>query len=283
MSTFGSATKNFDAKHVVKGKGNRMTPGVHNVLAIVQARLSSSRLPGKVLLPILGKPMILHELERLQRSKYIDGIVLATSDDASDDALAEMVSPVVDVYRGNLDDVLDRYYQCAKQYQTEHVVRITGDCPVIDWRIVDEVIRQHLEEGNDYTSLTERFPDGLDTEVFCYSALERAWHEAELPSEREHVTQYIRKHSEAFKMGVHDCSRDYSYMRWTVDEPHDMEFIKNIFSELYLKKPDFSMDDVLRLLEAHPELQGINAGIQRNEGLQKSLKQDETWKAGIRG
>ena len=253
------------------------------ILAIVQARLSSSRLPGKVLLPILGKPMIIHELERLKRSQCIEHIVLATSDDSSDDALEETAGSIADVYRGNLNDVLDRYYQCAKIYQPDHIVRITGDCPVIDWRIVDEVIQQHIVGGNDYTSLTERFPDGLDTEVFRFSVLERAWLEARLPSEREHVTQYIRKHPDVFKMGVHDCTEDFSSMRWTVDEPQDMEFIQQVFHELYLDNPDFSMRDILQLLEAHPEWQSINAGIQRNEGLLKSLREDEAWKVGIRG
>ena len=174
------------------------------VLAIVQARCSSSRLPGKVLAPILEKPMIIHELERLQRSQYIDKVILATSTDSSDDSLVKIAEKVVNVYRGSLDDVLDRYYQCAKLYNPEHVVRITGDCPVIDWRLVDEVITKHLNEGNDYTSLTEHFPDGLDTEIFRFSVLERAWREAEFRSEREHVTLYIRKHPEIFKLGAYD-------------------------------------------------------------------------------
>ncbi|MBQ6975313.1 MAG: glycosyltransferase family protein [Selenomonadaceae bacterium] len=246
-----------------------------NNLAIVQARCSSSRLPRKVLSPILGKPMIVHELERLQRSQCIDKIILATSTDSSDDPLVEIAESIIEVYRGNLDDVLDRYYQCAKLYQPENVVRITGDCPVIDWRIVDKVIGQHLEEGNDYTSLTERFPDGLDTEVFKFAALERAWREAKLNSEREHVTLYIRKHPEIFKLGKRDCAEDFSAMRWTVDEPQDFEFIQKIFAALYPQEKDFGMKDILQLLDSQPELKKINAGIQRNEGLQKSLKLDE--------
>ena len=171
-------------------------PKVNVTLAIVQARCSSSRLPKKVLYPILGKPMIIHELQRLKNSKLIDHIVLATSEDSSDDPLVEIVTPITDVYRGSLDNVLERYYRCAKLYQPVNVVRITGDCPVIDWRIVDEVIRKHWKESNDYTSLTERFPDGLDIEIFTFSALEQAWKNATLNSEREHVTLYIRKHPE---------------------------------------------------------------------------------------
>lgn len=219
--------------------------------------------------------MIIHELERLQRSQYIDHIVLATSTDSSDNPLVKITEPVTDVYRGSLDDVLDRYYRCALNYNPMHIVRITGDCPVIDWRLVDEVIKKHLNEVNDYTSLTEYFPDGLDTEIFSFSTLERAWKEADLRSEREHVTLYIRKHPEKFKIGEYDSSEDFSAMRWTVDEPRDMEFIQKIFAELYPKTKDFDMKDILKLLEDHLELKEINKGIQRNEGLQKSLKSDE--------
>ena len=246
------------------------------IIVIVQARSSSVRLPGKVLKQILGKSMILHELERLQYSKRIDKIVLATSQDKSDDELAKIVvASGVEVYRGSLNDVLDRYYQCAQIYQPEHVVRITGDCPVIDWRVVDAVIEKHLEEGNDYTVTTERFPDGLDTEIFRFSALERAWKEAHLPSEREHVTQYFRKHGEVFKLGKVDCKENLKAMRWTVDKPQDFEFIRQVYEELYGQNKDFSMQDILRLLDRKPEMVTINQGIQRNEGLLKSLREDK--------
>lgn len=250
---------------------------VYEVLAIVQARCSSSRLPGKVLHRILDKPMILHELERLQRCKEVNHIVLATSSDADDNELANIVSPFFDVYRGSLDDVLDRYYQCAIRYRPKHVVRITGDCPVIDWRIVDSVVKQHLTEQNDYTSLSGKFPDGLDTEVCRFSVLEQAWKNAKMISEREHVTLYIKNHPEIFTLGVRDGEKDLSFMRWTVDEPRDMQFIQQVFAKLYPVNPDFSMQDVLNLLNEYPELQKINQGIQRNEGLMKSLANDKEW------
>ncbi len=246
------------------------------ILCIVQARSSSTRLPGKVLKPILGKPMILHELERLRRSKRIAKIVLATSQEQSDDALADIVATSgIDVYRGSLDDVLDRYYQCAKRYQPKHVVRITGDCPVIDWRVVDKVIEKHIKEENEYTNTTERFPDGMDTEVVCFSALNRAWKEARLPSEREHVTPYIRNHAELFRLGHLDCRQDLNSMRWTVDEPQDFAFIRQVYETLYPTHADFAMDDILHLLEQRPVLSSINQGIQRNEGLLKSLREDK--------
>lgn len=255
-------------------------PKSYEVLAIVQARVSSSRLPQKVLKKVLDKPLILHELERLDRSEMINQVVLATSSDMSDDALAVIVSPMFYVYRGDLNDVLERYYKCAKKYNPKHIVRITGDCPVIDWRLTDEVIRLHLREKNDYTSLSDWFPDGLDTEVFTFSALEKTYKEAKLPSEREHVTQYMRKNSEIFKIGRYKSDVDLSSMRWTVDEPQDLEFISKVFDALYLKNSDFDMSDILKLLKEQPNLLNINAGIIRNEGLLKSLKEDETW---IRG
>ena len=246
------------------------------VLAIVQARCSSSRLPGKVIKEIAGKPMIIHELERLSRSKRIDKIMLATSTETSDDPLAKVVTDAgFGVYRGNLDDVLDRYYQCAKEYLPEHVVRITGDCPVIDWRLVDSVIKIHIEHDNDYTSLSEYYPDGLDTEVMKFSALEEAWKKANLLSEREHVTLYLRNHENAFKIETIPCDENLESMRWTVDEPQDFMFITQVFAELYSTNYDFGMKDILLLLKEKTELMDINQGIQRNEGLAKSLANDK--------
>ena len=247
-----------------------------NVLAIVQARCSSSRLPGKVIKTLAGKPMIVHELERLSRSQVIDKIVLATSTEASDDPLAKVVTDAgFDVLRGNLSDVLDRYYQCAKEYKPIHVVRITGDCPVIDWRLVDMVITTHIEHGNDYTNLSEDYPDGLDTEVAKFAALEEAWQKAKLLSEREHVTLYLRNNKNYFQIETIPCEQKLASMRWTVDEPQDFNFITKVYEELYAAKPDFSMADILNVLGNKPELMKVNQGIQRNEGLAKSLANDK--------
>lgn len=255
----------------------------NKVIAIVQARTSSSRLPGKVLKKILGKPMILLELERLQRCRMINKIILATSTDTSDDVLEETVKNAgFSTYQGNLNDVLDRYYKCANQYSPVHVVRITGDCPVIDPRIVDSIIIKHLQENNDYTSNVlepATFPDGLDTEVIKFSALEYAWKKAALPSEREHVTQYIIKHPEIFKHGSIFCElSDIGGERWTVDEPEDFNFIQQIYERLYPEKPIFLIEDILALLKDNPDLRKINLGFERNEGLVKSLKEDKIMK-----
>ena len=248
------------------------------VLAIMQARTSSSRFPRKVLKPILGKPMIVHEWERLKRSACIQAIVLATSKDASDDDLAGICQSYgVKVFRGCLDDVLTRYYQCALMESPDHVVRITGDCPVLDHDVVDKVIRQHMDEGNDYTVTTNNFPDGLDTEVLKFTALKKAAEEAMLPSEREHVTPYIRNHPDIFQIGYTEADGNWSTERWTVDEPRDFSFIEKIYESLYSAKADFNMYDVLELLRKRPELREINQGIGRNEGFLKSLQADEEY------
>lgn len=219
--------------------------------------------------------MVLREIERLSRSRHIDRIVLATSVDASDDGLYDVAREAgIDVYRGSLDDVLDRYYACAKEYGADHIVRVTGDCPVIDWRVTDNVIERHLAECNDYTHMTERFPEGLDTEVMTFAALERAYHAATRSSEREHVTLYFRNYPEQFHIGVVDCAEDYGDMRWTVDEPCDFALVETIYEQLYPTNNDFAMQDMLALFSEHPELQELNQSVIRNEGLQKSLAED---------
>ena len=245
------------------------------VLAILQARCSSHRLPNKVLKSLLGRAMVLREIERLSCSRHIDRIVLATSVDPSDDGLYDVAREAgIDVYRGSLDDVLDRYYACAAEHGADHIVRVTGDCPLIDWRVCDDVIAHHLAEKNDYTHTTERFPDGLDTEVMTFAALEQAHREARLVSEREHVTLYFRKHPERIRIGDVDCTADYGDLRWTVDEPCDFAFVEAVYEKLYAKNNDFSMQDILALLKEHPDLRMLNQGIVRNEGLLKSLAED---------
>lgn len=252
------------------------------VLAIVQARVSSSRLPAKVLRTILGHPMLARQLERLRRCKHVDQIVVATSDDPSDEAINELCSAEsVQCFRGNLNDVLDRFYQCASKLQPAHVVRLTGDCPLTDPDLIDEVIGFHIHGDYDFVSnaIEPSFPDGLDVAVFRFRLLEQAWRLARLPSEREHVTPYMRRNAERGKIANYPGKPDRSHMRWTVDEPADFTFVCAIYERLYPDKPDFSSADIYRLLEREPELLKINAGIGRNEGLQRSLQLDTEWKA----
>lgn len=237
------------------------------VLAIVQARMGSTRLPGKVLKAVNGKPLIEILLRRLSNSKRIDKIVLATSQDSVNDELANRVEKLgYEVYRGSEDDVLDRYYKAAKKHQPETVVRITGDCPIIDPEVVDAVIQKFQETCVDYASNTEppTYPDGLDTEVFSFNALESAWKKANSNHDREHVTPFIRR-SGQFKRASVTNDQDFSGERWTVDEPEDSDVISAIINHFY-PNLDFRWQDVLDLKKSHPEYFKANQNITRNEG-----------------
>lgn len=237
--------------------------------------MSSSRLPGKVLADISGKPMIVHVIERARSAKTLDQVVLATTTAKEDDPLADLCFQIdIPVFRGDQTDVLDRYYQAAFQFSGEIIVRLTGDCPLLDPHVIDQVVMAFKEKPYDYVSntLTVTYPDGLDTEVFSFEVLQRAWREARLPSEREHVTPYIYKHPELFRLNNVFNQVDLSHLRWTVDEAADLEFVRALYTRLPV---DFRMQDVVSLLQAEPELTRINMGIGRNEGYIKSLHEDD--------
>lgn len=247
------------------------------ILAILQARLSSTRLPGKVLKPILGVPMLLRQIERVRRARGIERLVLATSDDPSDDAIEKLCHENdIECFRGSLNDVLDRFYQAAKDRNPDYVVRLTGDCPLTDPDVIDKVVRHCVAGGFDYASNTIKptFPDGLDVEVFRFECLEAAWREATLPSQREHVTPFIHQQPGRFKIGNYAGTRNLPHLRWTVDETLDFELIRQIYESLYPAKPDFNTDDVLALLDRRPELKTLNTAYARNEGYQRSLAKD---------
>lgn len=252
------------------------------ILGILQTRVSSSRLPGKVLKPILGRPMLQLQIERLQAAQGIGRLVVATSNQAEDAPLAALSRHVgIECFRGSLNDVLDRFYQCAAQHRPDIVVRLTGDCPLIDPKVIDVGIEYFRSYDYDYVSnsLTRTYPDGLDVEIFRFTALEQAWREANLPSEREHVTPYIYKNPDKFMVGQFTHATDCSSFRWTVDEPADFDFVRSVYEALYPKKCLFTMDDILSLLKVHPELARINSGFVSNEGYLKSLAEDEQYLA----
>ncbi len=247
-----------------------------NVVAIIQARMSSTRLPGKVLMPLAGKPVLDHVVSRIAQCKTIHKVVVATSVDASDDAIESWCHERgVACHRGSLHDVLDRYYQAAKAHQADAIVRITADCPAIDPTIVDEVVQGYLDGGFEFFGLAGEFPDGLDCTVFAFTAIERAWQEATLPSEREHVGPYIEKNPQLFKSGKLEKFTGLSHHRWTLDEPRDLEFLQAVFARLYREGETFLAPDVLKLLDAEPQLAAINGSIIRNEGYLKSLQSDK--------
>jgi len=247
------------------------------VAAIVQARMGSTRLPGKVMKEAGGYPLLWHALNRLTYSTKLEDIIVATTLLFEDHIIADRAKEWgFDCYRGSPKDLLDRYYQAAKHFNVDYIVRITADCPLIDPKVVDMVIGRFLElRDYDLVGTQDSFPDGLDTSVFSFAALERAWKEARLPSEREHVGPYIVKHPDIFKIASIPCYRQLGHMRWTVDGELDLIFVREVMKRLYREGDIFYMDDILGLLEREPHLVEINKGIVRNEGYCKSLKEDE--------
>ena len=255
------------------------------IVAIIQARVGSTRLPQKILKEIAGKPLLWHVIQRLKKATLITEIIVATTTKEEDKPIIKIASDAsTKTFVGSEEDVLDRYYQAAKTYKADIVVRITADCPLIDPGEVDKLVKYFLYDNFDYVSNTcpdedagcrQTYPDGLDAEVFSFKALEHAWKDAKLLSEREHVTPYIRKHSEIFKVGYMGYIEDLSHMRWTIDYPEDLTFVREVYKLLYEQGNIFSMKDVLTLLSEHPELKNINSKIIRNEGYTKSLKQDK--------
>ena len=247
------------------------------ILAILQARVSSSRLPGKVLKPLLGVPMMLRQIERVRRARRIDRLIVATSVERADDAIETLCTTNgIDCVRGSLNDVLDRFYAAAQPASPDYVVRLTADCPLADPGLIDEVIEFCLHGGFDYASnaFEPTFPDGLDVEVFRFTCLEQAWKEARLPSQREHVTPFINQQPQRFRIGSFRNPVDHSHLRWTVDEPADFELVTRIYEALYPVNPAFSRHDVLELLNRQPELLRLNDRHVRNAGYQKSLDAD---------
>jgi spore coat polysaccharide biosynthesis protein SpsF len=239
------------------------------IIAIVQARMGSTRLPGKVMMDLIGKPMLVHELSRISRAKQISSLVVATTISPLDDCIVDVCKKYGwEYFRGSEPDVLDRYYQCAKQSGADCVVRLTADCPLIEPVIIDTVVEEFLHKfpDIDYVSniIPKRtFPQGLDTEVMSFSALERSWIEDMDPALREHVTQYIIRNPDKFTVAGVMNDRDLSHLRWTVDTREDFQLVEEIYS--YFGNNRFSWIDILELMEKKPELRSINQHIRQKE------------------
>jgi len=241
-----------------------------NIVAIVQARMGSTRLPGKVMKTILDKHVILWDIDRVSLSKLIDEIVVAIPFGKQDDVIADTIEEYnnkILISRGSEGDVLDRYYNAAVQTNADVVVRITSDCPLIDPVVVDHVIEQFLNNDCDYcsNSLQRTYPRGLDTEVFSFDALSKAWNESKKNYEREHVTPYIIENPDKFKLLNVSNDIDLSHLRWTLDTKEDFEFIDAVYQRIYPKKQMFFMDDVLDLLDHEPGLIDINKHIEQKK------------------
>lgn len=232
------------------------------ILALLQARSSSTRLPGKVLKTILGKPMILHQMERISHCQRIDTLVLVTSTDPSDDLLATTVREAgFEVFRGSLDDVLERFVMATKQYGGDVVVRLTGDCPLHDPGVIDTVVGATLETPADYVSNTLHYtwPDGLDVEVVRAEALFTAHAQTDSYYDREHVTPFIRKHlgsTDGVTFSGYNVTgpADFSGLRWTVDYPEDFVFASWVYETLSPENPHFTWLDIISLLIQQPAM-----------------------------
>jgi glutamate-1-semialdehyde 2,1-aminomutase/spore coat polysaccharide biosynthesis protein SpsF len=238
--------------------------------------MGSTRLPGKVLADIDGMPMLGQIVNRLRRSRTLNRIVVATSTAKADDAIAEFCGNGTAIFRGDEKDVLDRFFQAAKHYSADTIVRITGDCPLIDPEVVDQVVAAYLADGCDYASNTLlcTYPDGLDTEVFSFAALETAWREAKRATDRQHVTPFMRT-SQRFRLRnvESELGASVRHLRWTVDEPRDLEFVRAVYS--YFKPNErFGWLEVLSLLDRDPDLAQVNSDLVRNEGYYRSLAQE---------
>jgi spore coat polysaccharide biosynthesis protein SpsF len=241
------------------------------IVAIVQARMGSTRLPGKVLMELGGSTVLSRVLARLRRSRWIDQIVVATTSSGLDHVIdLECQRIGVCCFRGSEDDVLDRFYQTAQNYHAEAVVRITADCPLTDPGLVDDVIQVFQNQHADYANNTvlRTYPRGLDVEVFTYAALSQAWQEASKRYEREHVTPYFYEHPTLFRMTSASGQTDYSRYRWTLDTLEDLRLIRAIYAR-FRNEDDFSWLDVIAVLEKEPQLAELNGHV-----LQKSLHGD---------
>lgn len=236
-------------------------------VAIVQARMGSTRLPGKVLLEAAGKPLLVWHLERLAQVSQLDRIVVATTDSAADDVVADCAARMgVAVFRGSEDDVLDRYYQAARCFQAELVLRTTSDCPLLDPALVSAVLERWHQAGDlDYlsTATPQSYPRGMDCELFSFSTLHTAWCEGREADDREHVTPFVYRRPERFRLGRLEAGRPYQDYRLTVDTPEDLQLIRLILQALGAQA--FTLDDIVQLLEQRPDWRECNAQVRHKE------------------
>lgn len=238
------------------------------VVIIVQARMGATRFPGKPLKEVMGKSLLEYLVERLRRVTKADEVVIATTLQSKDQAIVDVCDRLgVLIYRGSEEDVLARYAGAAKLYEADVVVRVTADCPLIDPQVIDQVIGEYLDHypKYDYVSntLTRSYPRGMDVEVFSRKSLERADAEAEDKPEREHVTLHLYRHPEIFQLHNVQRDKDDSKHRWTVDTPEDFELVSHLICALYPQNPRFTLNDLLKQMDLHPEWFSINAHIQQ--------------------
>lgn len=247
------------------------------IVAIIQARMGSTRLPGKVLKPILGRPMLWHIVQRVRWVTGVVEVVVATSDQPGDNPIQRFCREYgIASFAGSENDVLDRFYHTAVKYEGDPLIRITGDCPFVDPGVVGRLLELYGTGRYDHVGVATgagaifldggRFPDGLDAECFSFAVLERAWRGATEPSDREHVTPYMWRAPGQFRVGTLKSEKDYSHLRWTVDNESDFQLVSQAYEALYQEDKPFLMADILRYLASHPELAEINESFVGQEG-----------------
>ncbi len=249
-----------------------------NIAAMIQARRGSTRFKDKTFSDLQGKPLLMHIINRVKYSQYIKDVIIATTTNKEDDKIEDFAKENnISIFRGSEDNVLDRFYQAAKKFNVDIIVRVTADDPFKDPKVIDKAIGIFIKECYDYVSNTIKptYPEGIDIEVFSFKALEKAWNEANKISEKEHVTPYIWKNPNLFKTHNFEYKEDLSKLRWTIDYKEDYEFAKEVYKRLYKEGKIFYMEEILELLKREPELSKINKDIERNEGYLKSLEEDK--------
>jgi len=249
-------------------------------IAIVQARMRSTRLPGKALKPILGRPMLWHVVDRIRCSPLIRDVVVATSDHAADEPLRRFcVEADIPLFAGSELDVLDRFYRAAIESRGDPLIRVTADCPFVDPVVLNRLVTLYANGGYDHVGVATgagalfmkegRFPDGMDAECFSFATLKRAWQEAGDPGDREHVTPYIWRVPGRFRLGVLSAEQDFSSLRWTVDNESDFDMVSRIYAALYREDRPFLMRDILGFVASHPQIAAGNRAFIGREHYQE--------------
>ena len=250
-----------------------------NIDVIIQARMDSSRLPGKIMMNLDNNSVLDYVITQLKCSKMINRIIIATTHDSVDDVIIKYAQERgLTYFRGDKNDVLDRYYKCAKEFGCKNIVRITSDCPLIDPKTVDKIIQKFFSLNVDYATnkLPLKFskcPHGAEVEIFSFETLKTVWNKSKKRSEREHVTPYIYNNSEKFKIFNLDYDKDLSYMRYTIDRPKDLELVQKIVTKI--KTRPILTEEIVQLFIKEPNLLSINSEYKRNEGYFKSIKDEE--------
>jgi len=248
------------------------------ILGIIQARMGSTRFPGKVLKEISGRPMLWYLYERMTFSKLIDKVVIATADTESCKPIVQFAEQnSIGYHAGSEQDLVDRLYQTASKFNGDIIVRITGDCPLVDPRVVDRVIKHYMDNRDryDYVSniIKPTYPDGLDVGIIPFATLEGMWKGVKDPFWREWVASYIIEHPEIYRIGNVENEKDLSYLRWTVDYEEDFIFVRHIYDKLYREKKNFSMEDILALLDREPWIGKLNSKYSRNKAYYEAKRE----------